>query len=82
MEILLILLILSLSWFGAGWVIITFQGIISNESSKKIINIIDSFATNSEKISPYLALIVFFGPIGILLKKELYGTDSKINNDL
>ena len=75
MTFLIILLAVLFTWYGIGWLIVVTQGLISSETGKSIISNIEKLADKSEKISPYLALVIIFGPIGILLKKSLYGNE-------
>ena len=67
------ILLAIIAWHGIGWAIVIMDGLISSQTMRLVVDKIESIAEKSEKISPYLALFIMFGPMGLLMKKALYG---------
>lgn len=71
-EIIFIVLFL-LVWHSIGWLIVIAGDLVESKRIKSSIKKLEELADKWEAKSPYLALFIFFGPIGLLYKKSLYG---------
>lgn len=68
-EAMLWLIIACLLWFVIGWVFVVVSDLIAEN---KLMYYVESVINKAEDISPWLVLFVVFGPIGWILKKNLY----------
>jgi hypothetical protein len=67
------LIIFLLLWHSIGWLVVLGAELVESKRIKSGIEKLDALADKWEAKSPYLALLIFFGPLGLLYKKSLYG---------
>jgi hypothetical protein len=72
-EFIIFLVLFILVWHSIGWLVVSGTELIESKRIKSAIKKLDDLADKWEAKSPYLALLIFFGPLGLLYKKSLYG---------
>lgn len=72
-EFFMFLVLFILVWHSIGWLVVSGTELVESKRIKSAIKKLDDLADKWEAKSPYLALLIFFGPLGLLYKKSLYG---------
>lgn len=78
MDIILWIFAISIMWFAIGWLFVIVSDLITSDIGKKAVTTIEKLANRAESISPWLVLLFIFGPIGFILKKNLYDRPPKL----